>query len=133
MVELRGYAHEIQDLIGMKSPSGKNSADEIDEDQWLNVIIKGLNEMCIRCAKELEKETGTYPKNTPEYTKGQPLEKAPPTRLLSLSLILSYWLGWVNNEKNMDADLPYQPFKAWTRIHEAYMAGRQLSDKHQTL
>jgi hypothetical protein len=37
-----------------------------------------------------------YPK--PSYPHGQGCEKAPPTRLLTLDLILSYWLGWVMNE-----------------------------------
>lgn len=85
--------------------------------------------MSIECARELEKETGPYPKHTLEFPNGQPLEKAPPTRLLSLVLILSYWLSWVNNEKQMDEGLPYLSFKAWDRIQEACMAGRRLSEQ----
>ena len=49
--------------------------------------------MSIECAREIKKETGTYPKYTPEYPNGQPLDKAPPTRLLALNLIICYWLG----------------------------------------
>lgn len=130
MVELRKFAHELEDVIGKRAPSGKSSADEINEEFWFDLVISKLNTMSMECARELEKETGTYPKYTSEYLKGQPLEKAPPTRLLSLSLILSYWLGWVNNEKCMDALEP-QPFRAWTRIQEAYMAGRLLSNSDQ--
>ena len=84
--------------------------------------------MSIDCAREIEKETGKYPKHGAPGT--QPLEEAPPTRLLALSLVINYWLGWVNNEKNMDASIP-QPFKAWDRIHDAYMAGRHHSEQKE--
>ena len=125
MVELRKFAHDLENVIGIKAPSGKNSADEINEEHWLDVVTSKLNSMSIECARELEKETGKYPK--PNYPDGQPLEKAPPTRLLALNLVISYWLGWVNNEKNADGP----PLKAWTRIQEGYMAGRLLSESHE--
>lgn len=125
MVDLKKYAKSLQEAIGKRDSSGKNSADRIVEEHWLEVVVKELNNMSFECARELEKETGRYPK--PGYPDGQPLEEAPPTRLLSLNLILSYWLGWLNNEKKLDASFPYQPFKAWTRIEEAYMTGRALS------
>jgi hypothetical protein len=128
MVELRRYARSLQEAIGKEYSPKKNSADSIDESHWLELVVKELNKMSVECARELEKETGKYPK--PGYPNGQSLEQAPPTRLLSLTLILSYWLGWVNNEKNMDASVP-QPFKAWTRTEEAYMAGRELSKRKE--
>ena len=133
MVELRKYAKAIQDLVGKEHSPNKNFADYIDEKQWLPTVVKELDKLSLECAKELEKETGTYPKFNSEYPNGQPLEIAPPTRILSLSLILCYWLGWVNNEKNLDAGLPYQPFKAWDRILKAYMAGRELSRRNEQL
>jgi hypothetical protein len=106
MVELRRYASKINEVNGIKDDSGKNSTDEIIEKHWLEIVVEELNKMSLDCAKDLEMETGRYPK--PGWPDGQPLEKAPPTRLLALTLVLCYWLGWVNNEKYMDA----QPFKA---------------------
>jgi hypothetical protein len=48
-------------------------------------------------------------------------EEAPPTRLLALNLILSYWLGWIDGSKThyLHADP-----SAWERIEEAYNAGK---------
>jgi hypothetical protein len=100
MVCLRKYAKRLEKALGKEYSPRKNSIDCIDEDHWLKVVVAELNGMTIECARELQQETGTYPKETPEYPNGQPLELAPPTRLLSLSLILSYWLGWVNEKKN---------------------------------
>jgi hypothetical protein len=50
-------------------------------------------------------------------------DQAPPTRLLALGLILAYWLGWIDNEKDLDD----MPVNAWNRLCEAYIAGRALS------
>jgi hypothetical protein len=127
MIELRKFAHELNQVIGINAPYGRNPADEINEKHWFELVINKLNTMSIDCARELQVETGTYPK--PGHPVGQHIEKAPPTRLLSLCLILSYWLGWVSNEKHMDSE----PVKAWTRIEEAYMARRLLSEIRQVL
>jgi hypothetical protein len=120
MIELRKYAKRIQDKIGETK-----SADGITEGPWWETVVKEINQMSIECARELEKETGRYPK--PGYPDGQPLEQAPPTRILAHTLILSFWLGWVNNEKGMD--LP--PFNAWDRLQNAYKYGRELSKRNE--
>jgi hypothetical protein len=65
-------------------------------------IVKVLSDTAIECAQELqkedEKEGHVYYKPSrngkPGYVLGH--EKAPPTRLLALDLILSYWIGWIS-------------------------------------
>jgi hypothetical protein len=126
MVELRKYAKRIQDVLGVGYAPKKNSVDSIEESHWLSVVVSELNKLSLECARELEQETGKYPKYGSPGT--QPLEEAPPTRLLALSLVINYWLGWVNNEKLMDAATP-QPFKAWDRIQQAYLTGRELQSE----
>jgi hypothetical protein len=85
--------------------------------------MRELSRISIQRSQDLESEIGRYPK--PGVPGGQPLEEAPPTRLLALHLILSYWLGWVMTEKHGDG----KPVFTWDRIHQAYMAGRELA-KH---
>jgi hypothetical protein len=124
MVELRKYFDGLQDKLGETE-----SADRIIEGRWLDVM-KELNQKSLECAKELQLETrGIYRKDD---TQGNLLyylcyEEAPPTRLLALNLILSYWLGWISNEKKLDGD----PVFAWDKIKGAYMAGRDLSERKE--
>jgi hypothetical protein len=124
MVELRKYANRLQEILGKEYSPGINFVDEISDGPWFEIVVKEIDKMSIECAKELEKEAGKYPKYG--FPGTQPLEKAPPTRILALSLVINYWLGWVNHEKNMDASIP-QPFNAFSRIQQAYIEGRQLS------
>jgi hypothetical protein len=93
MVNLEGYFQRLQTVIG-----STKSADEIVEDRWREVV-EVLSQTAIECAQELQKEVGgIYHKpardGKPEYFLGY--EKAPPTRLLALDLILSYWIGWIS-------------------------------------
>jgi hypothetical protein len=125
VVELRKYAKAIQDSLAKKHSPDKNFVDYINENQWLDNVVKDIDKLSFECAKELQKGIGVYPKYTTEYPEGQPLELAPPTRLLCLNLILSYWLGWVMTEKHGDE----KPVSTWDRIQEAYMAGRNLSKR----
>jgi hypothetical protein len=125
MVDLRKYAKRLEDRLGKT-----RSTDEIAEDAWWDVVIRELNQMSVECAIELEREIGIpYCKpareGVPAYELGY--EQAPPTRLLALSLILNYWLGWLNNEKHHDDE----PVNAWNRLQDAYMAGRGLSEKKE--
>ena len=124
MVELRKYAKKLQDAIGKKDAAGKNSADGIIENHWLETAVGELNTMSFECARELESEIGRF-QGKNGYPDGQPPELAPPSRLLALHLILSYWLRWVMTEKHGDG----KPVFTWDRIKEAYMSGRELS-KH---
>lgn len=49
-------------------------------------------------------------------------EESPPTRLLALNMILSYWLGWLDASKSHHLDI--EPIFAWKRIDEAYNKGK---------
>jgi hypothetical protein len=124
IVDLRKYAKRLQDALGKEYSPRMNFVDEISDGPWFETVVRELDQMSIDCAREVEKETGKFPKYSSLGT--QPLEKAPPTRILVLSLVINYWLGWVNNEKLMDASTP-QAFKVWDRIYKAYMTGRELS------
>ena len=120
MVELRKYFDRLQDNIGKT-----HSPDKIDEDGWWEVVIRELNKMSYDYAKELQLETGKpYSKY---YTDGRhaydlPYEKSPPTRLLALHLILSYWLGWLDASRSHYLDT--EPISAWKRIEGAYNKGK---------
>jgi hypothetical protein len=127
MVELRKHAKVIEEALAKEHSPNKNFADYIDENQWLDKVVKDIDKTSWECAREFQKEIGLYPKPTTEYTKGQPPEVAPPTRLLCLNLILSYWLGWVMTEKHGDG----KPVFSWDRIQDAYMAGRDLSKRNE--
>jgi hypothetical protein len=127
MVDFRKYAKRLQDALGKEYSAGRNSVDSIDEDQWLKVVVGELNKMSFECAKELEPEIGRL-QGKAGYPDGQPPEVAPPSRILALHLILSYWLGWVMTEKHGDG----KPVFSWDRIQEAYMAGRELSEHNET-
>jgi hypothetical protein len=128
MVEHRKYAKAIQELLGKEHSPNKNFADYINEKKWLPMVVEELDKLSLEYSRELQGEIGVYPKRTEEYPDGQPLEVAPPTRLLCLNLILSYWLGWVMTEKHGDG----KPVFTRERIQEAYMAGRELSKNNET-
>src|SRR6266487_442162 len=119
MVELRKYFDILQNKVGET-----HSPDKILEVPWSDVVVRELNLMSFYCARELQLETGKpYSKY---YTDGKhaldlAYEESPPTRLLSLNLILSYWLGWLNASKSHHLDT--EPISAWKRIEEAYNKG----------
>jgi hypothetical protein len=92
MAELRKYFDRLQNKLGETK-----SADKIIEGPWWEVVVRELNKMSF------------------EY------EEAPPTRILALSLILSYWLGWLDASKTHYLDR--EPVAAWRRIGEAYKKG----------
>gem|GEM_PF-3306358 len=50
-------------------------------------------------------------------------------KLSVATLVLSYWLGWVMNEKKGDGT----PVFAYDKIKEAYEAGRKLSENKEVL
>ncbi|MGB6671093.1 MAG: hypothetical protein WBE34_01535 [Candidatus Nitrosopolaris sp.] len=120
MVELRKYFDKFQDKIGETY-----SPDKILEEPWCRVVVRELNLMSFYCARELQLETGKpYSKY---YTDGKhaydlAYEESPPTRLLALNIILSYWLGWLDASKSHHLDT--EPIFAWKRIEEAYNKGK---------
>lgn len=103
-----------------------DSVDKILEGPWWDVVVKELNHMSYYCARHLQLETERpYRK---EFTNGKlmydsPYEEAPPTRLLALNLILSYWLGWLDGKGGHAVDT--EPVAAQRRIHEVYVKGKQ--------
>jgi hypothetical protein len=120
MVELTKYFDILQHKLGET-----HSPDKILEGPWWEVVVKELNQISYNCARELQLETGKpYSKY---YTDGQhaydlSYEESPPTRLLALNLILSYWLGWL--DASGSHYLHSEPISAWKRIEEAYSRGK---------
>jgi hypothetical protein len=115
MISYFGMMKRLQQLIGKTG-----SADGIEEKLWLEELIRDLNTMSRHFSIQLENEVGA-----PKYSKPYgivPYSTMPPTRILSLVVLLSAWLGWVLHEKNLDI---YGEFK----INEAYEFGRSLSIK----
>ncbi len=118
----REYMMRVEDILGKI-----NAADGIREDLF-GQVIRELNEISRDWAVELQKETGlSWKKDT--YTLG--LHKAPPTRLLGLSVALASWLGWVMHEKHGFAIRPLSAMHCWKIIEEAYMFGVKLSAEKQ--
>lgn len=94
------------------------SADGIEEESWLDTVVKTLDTISKHFSTELEREPGA-----PEYLKPYgkvPYMSMPPMRLLSLAVLLNAWLGWVLHEKGLDI---YGEFK----LNESYEFGRILS------
>lgn len=104
------------------------AADRIQEDSWYEVVMRGLSQLSNQFAKELGEETqATYLK--PNYVLG--LEEAPPTRLLSLAILLSAWLGWVFEEKAPLPGSPLHPDDCLERLISAFEYGREVSRKNE--
>lgn len=101
------------------------SADEIVEDRWQEVV-KVLSDTAIDCAQDLQREEGkAYFKpeseGKPAYILGY--DKAPPTRLLALNLILSYWIGWISQTHGLS--------DAMNMILKAYSTGKMDFDDYK--
>jgi hypothetical protein len=52
-----------------------------------------------------------------------PYGEAPPTRLLAMTLILSYWLGYHDASRSHHLDT--EPVAAWRRTQEGYHKGKE--------
>ncbi|HYA82679.1 MAG TPA: hypothetical protein VEH06_04420 [Candidatus Bathyarchaeia archaeon] len=66
------------------------AADKVQEIPWQEIVVRELSEISKDCAKELQTETGQIGYKG-DYQLG--LDHWPPTRILSLTLALSAWLG----------------------------------------
>jgi hypothetical protein len=123
-LKLEEYFERLQKKLGET-----NSADKILEGPWWDVVVRELNHLSYYCARQLQLETKTpYRK---DFTDGSlawelPYEEAPPTRLLALNLILTYWLGWLDAKGGHTLDT--EPVAAWRRIKEAYDKGKQAAN-----
>jgi hypothetical protein len=101
------------------------AADKIQEDLWQEAVLTEINEISKECAKELQSETGQIA-DKGEYQLG--LNEWPPTRILSLILPLSAWVGWIMHEKHGSSE--EQPFSSricLRMIQESFGYGVHLS------
>ena len=117
---LNNTSKKVQTVIG-----STKSADEIVEDRWQEVV-KVLSDTAIDCAQELQREEGkAYFKSEregkPAYILGY--DKAPPTRLLALNLILSYWIVWISQTHGLS--------DAMNMILKAYSTGKMDFDDYK--
>ncbi|PWU80456.1 MAG: hypothetical protein DLM72_12150 [Candidatus Nitrosopolaris wilkensis] len=95
------------------------AGDKIQEIPWQEVVVRELNEISKDCAKDLQTETGQISNNGDEW---------PPTRILSLMLALSAWVGWVMHEKHgSSAEHPFSSRVCLQMIQEAFGYGVHLS------
>ena len=129
MIDFEKHFLELQNAIGVKNlTTGKNSADEIDDDTWYKEVMRRLDKASSECADELEEEIGKkygkYATDGVKVWKAYDLDykKAPLTRLLSQALILSYWLGYHDEDKGHY--LHEEEIAAWRRINDAYKKGK---------
>jgi len=109
MVNENRYFDELQKII-----RDTKSADEINE-HW-DKVLKRLDNLAIEYDKELQAETGIL---YDEFEKKRDdIWQFPPYRLLTMNLILSYWIGWhtIPKRLHMASD--------WTRIEDAYNKGK---------
>lgn len=113
-------------MKGIESALGKiKAADKIQENPWQEVVMRELSEISKDCAKELQKENGQIC-NRGDYQLG--LDEWPPTRILSLMLALSAWVGWIMHQKHGSSE--EQPFSSRVclrMIQEAFDYGVHLS------
>jgi len=109
----------------IESVLGQIKAAEAQENQWQEVVARELNEISKDCAMELQTETGQI-SNKGDYQLG--LREWPPTRILSLILALSAWLGWMMHEKHGSSEEhPFSSRACLRMIQEAFDYGVHLS------
>ena len=136
MIDFESHNKKLEGALCVKNPdTDKNCIDKIDEKLWQDNVMPALNKISLKAADELQEETGEpYPKAsyrvdgngnfipgslTTEY---QNYSEQPPTRLLSLTLILSYWLGFLDASGNHE--MHKAAIGARERIEKAYDIGK---------
>jgi len=116
----RSYMKRIESALG-----NIKAADKAQEIPWQEVVVRELSEISRDCAKELQTETGQIG-NKGDYQLG--LDQSPPTRILSLTLALSAWLGWTMHEKHgSNEEQPFSSRVCLRMIQEAFEYGVHLS------
>ena len=121
----RCYMKRIESALGKIK-----AAEGVQENPWQEVVVRELNEISKDCAKELQTETGQIC-NKGDYQLG--LDEWPPTRILSLMLVLSAWTGWIMHEKHGSSDEhPFSSRVCLRMIQEAYDYGVHLSVHKRT-
>ena len=116
----RSYMKRIESALGKIK-----AADKVQEIPWQEVVLSELSEISKDCAKDLLMETSQIG-NKGDYQLG--LDEWPPTRILSLTLALSAWLGWIMHEKHgSNEEQPFSSRVCLRMIQEAFDYGVHLS------
>ena len=120
VMNYRIYMKRIESALGKIK-----AADKVQEIPWQEVVVRELSEISRDCAKELQTGTGQIC-NKGDYELG--LDEWPPTRILSLTLVLSAWLGWMMHEKHgSNEEKPFSSRVCLRMIQEAFDYGVHLS------
>jgi hypothetical protein len=160
MIDFERHFKRFQDALGVKNALGKNCVDVIDEGLWWNVMyqlnqasIEAADELQgetgrpypkdsgvivpVKSVEELQIMTGeSYDvlfqdhEGKPIARKNQKYSAAPPTRLLSMTLNLCYWLGYHDADKGHELHKEKEGgIGAWDRIDKAYKSGMSANPK----
>jgi hypothetical protein len=160
MIDFERHFKRLQDALGVKDALGKNCIDVIDEGLWWNVMYQlnqasieaadGLQgeagrpypkdsgvTVPVKSVEELQIMTGeSYDalfqdhEGKPIARKNQKYSEAPPTRLLSMTLNLCYWLGYHDADKGHELHMEKEGgIGAWDRIDKAYKSGMAANPK----
>jgi hypothetical protein len=160
MIDFERHFKRLQDALGVKNALGKNCVDVIDEGLWWNVMyqlnqasIEAADELQgetgrhypkdsgvivpVKSVEELQIMTGeSYDvlfqdhEGKPIARKNQKYSEAPPTRLLSMTLNLCYWLGYHDADKGHELHKEKEGgIGAWDRIDKAYKSGMSANPK----
>jgi hypothetical protein len=160
MIDFERHFKRLQDALGMKNALGKNCSDMIDEGLWWNVMyqlnqasIEAADELQretgrpypkdsavivpAKSVKELKIMTGESYDVLFQDTQGKPIARknqkyseAPPTRLLSMTLNLCFWLGYLDADKGHELHNEKEGgIGAWDRIDKAYKSGMAANPK----
>lgn len=154
MIDFERQFKRLQDALAVKNALRKNCIDVIDEGLWWNVMyqlnqasIEVADELQGETGRPYPKDSGVIvPVKTLEELKimtgesydvlfqdplGKPLARknqkysvAPPTRLLSMTLNLCYWLGYHDADKGHELHKEKEGgIGAWDKIDKAYKSG----------
>lgn len=160
MIDFERHFKRLQDALGVKNALGKDCVDVIDEGLWWNVMyqlnqasIEAADELQgetgrpypkdsgvivpVKSVEELQIMTGeSYDvlfqdhEGKPIARKNQKYSAAPPTRLLSMTLNLCYWLGYHDADKGHELHKEKEGgIGAWDRIDKAYKSGMSANPK----
>jgi hypothetical protein len=160
MIDFERHFKRLQDALGVKNALGKNCADRVDEGLWWNVMyqmnqasIEAADELQRETGRPYPKESGVIvpAKSVEELnimtgesydvlfqdTLGKPIARknqkyseAPPTRLLSLTLNLCYWIGYYDADRGHKLHNEKEGgIGAWDRIVKAYESGIAANPK----
>lgn len=165
MIDFESHKQKLEEALRVRNPeTKKNCIDKIEEKLWVDNVMPALNDISLKAADELQKETGrSYhkdsnlvnpstgkktifksvedlveavgdlePDEVPRWVNGYIVaigrdlkySQAPPTRLLSLTLNLCYFLGFLDASNNHEMD-EENGIGAQIRIEETYRLGKE--------